>query len=93
MRPSNNQHEKLVLVCTNERTDGRECCVQKGSLELYEKLKTAIKAACQNVRVSKTGCLGNCESGITVAIMPRNIYLGEVTLQDIPEIVRLVRDQ
>ncbi len=93
MKLADNQHEKLVLVCVNERTDGRECCRQKGSAELYEKLKTAVKAVYSNVRVSRTYCLDNCQSGITVALMPQNIYLGEVTEADIPEIIRLLGNQ
>ncbi len=60
------------------------------SLELYHKLKLAIAAVDPRVRVSKTGCLGNCEGGATVAIMPDNIYLGEVKESDIDEIVRRV---
>jgi len=87
MRLADNQYKKLVLVCVNEREDGSNCCGQKGSLELYHKLKTAVKAAALPVRVSRAQCLGNCESGITVALMPENIYFGEVTEVDIPEII------
>lgn len=101
MRLSDHQHKKLILVCVNVREDGAECCGQKGSLDLYHKLKAAVKEEAignrqkagepiQNIRVSKTGCLGNCESGITVALMPENVYLGEVTEADIPEIVRRI---
>lgn len=84
------QFRKIVLVCTNEKPDGRPCCAQKLSFETFQKLKLAIAAVDPTIRVSKTGCLGNCESGATVAIMPDNIYLGEVKESDIDEIVRLV---
>ena len=90
MRLADNQHKKLVLVCVNEREDGSNCCGQKGSLELYHKLKTAVKAAVSGVRVSRCLCLGNCESGMTVALMPENVYLGEVTEADIPAIVEQI---
>lgn len=90
MRLSDKQHEKLVLVCVNERSDGRVCCGRRGSMDLYEKLKAAIKAAYTNVRVSRSYCLDNCESGITVALMPENVYFGEVVETDIEEIVRRV---
>ncbi len=92
MRLSDNQYKKLVLVCVNVREDGAECCGAKGSLDFYHKLKSAVKAAVPGVRVSRSMCLGNCESGITVALMPENVYLGEVSEVDIPEIVRRVRE-
>ncbi|NBS41160.1 (2Fe-2S) ferredoxin domain-containing protein [bacterium] len=81
---------KLVLVCTNERTDGTECCAMKGSVELHKKLKEAVKAVTHDVRVSKTGCLDRCSAGATVVIMPDNVWLGQVTEEDIPEIVKLI---
>lgn len=43
------------------------------------------------IRVSKTGCLGNCESGATIAIMPKNVYFGEVKEEDIPEIIEMLK--
>ena len=92
MRRANCQHEKLVLVCVNDREDGLSCCGQKSSLELYHKLKTAVKAVYQNVRVSRCLCLGNCQSGITVALMPQNIYLGEVQEADIPKILEMISE-
>lgn len=97
MRLADHQFETLVLVCVNEREDGKECCAQKGSPALYEQLKqeirntqTNVPASQQKIRVSKTGCLGNCSSGITVAVFPESIYFGEVTEADIPTIVDLV---
>ena len=86
------QFSQIVLVCTNERTDGRECCSQKTSPEFYHALKIAVAGLDPTIRVSKTGCLGNCETGATVAIMPKNIYLGKVSEKDIPEILELLRD-
>ncbi len=97
MRLADHQFETLLLVCVNDREDGRECCAQKGSLALYETFKQAIRqqqvaipSAQQKIRVSKTGCLGNCSSGITVAIFPESMYFGDVHEEDIPEIVDLV---
>ena len=91
MRLSDKQFSKLVLVCTNERADGRECCAQKASPELHHALKMAVAAMDPTIRVSKTGCLGNCESGATVAIMPKNVYLGNVKESDIPEILEMLK--
>ena len=89
MQPLPKKYRKLVLVCTNVRDDGRECCGMKGSAELHKKLKEAMKAADLTIRVSKSGCLDRCSEGCTVAIMPDDIWLGGVVEADIPEIVRL----
>lgn len=97
MRLADHSYEVLVLVCVNEREDVKACCAQKGSLVLYEHIKSAIRKqeedfpdSRKKIRVSKTGCLGNCSSGITVAIMPDNLYFGEVAEKDVKEIVELV---
>ncbi len=82
-------HRKLLLVCTNERLDGRECCAMGNAVELHKKLKEAMKAVDLTVRVSKTGCLDRCKDGPTVVLMPDNKWFGGVTEVDIPEIVRI----
>ena len=90
MRPADKPFRKLVLVCTNERTDGRECCAQKGAVDLHYKLKMAVAGVDPSIRVSKSGCLDNCSTGITVVIQPDNVWLARVQEQDIPELVALV---
>lgn len=90
MRKADIQYKKLVLVCVNEREAEKGCCATKGSVDFYPKLKAAVKAFDPEIRVSRTGCLGNCLSGVTVAIMPDNIYLGEVEEGDIDEILKLL---
>ncbi len=90
MKEADLKYKKLVLVCTNDRENGKECCHQKGSADLHQKLKQAVKAVDLQVRVSRTGCLGNCLSGASVVIMPDDIWLGEVTEDDIDEIIQLI---
>lgn len=79
---------KLVLVCVNDREDGRDCCAQKGATELHKKLKFAVSAVDPRIRVSKSGCLDQCSIGVTVVIMPDNIWFGRVMEHDIPELVK-----
>lgn len=89
MRHPNLQYSKLILICVNER-EGKECCANAHAEELYYALKTQCAAIDPSIRVSKTGCLGNCLSGPIVVIQPDNIWLGEVKESDIPEIIKLV---
>lgn len=90
MRPANLSYKKLVLVCVNELENGESACGQKGSLAIHQEIKTQIKAIDPTIRVSKSGCLGNCAEGITVVIMPDNKWFSEVTMEDIPELVKII---
>ncbi|HTK59675.1 MAG TPA: (2Fe-2S) ferredoxin domain-containing protein [Candidatus Baltobacteraceae bacterium] len=88
MQDIGKKYRKVVLVCTNVKENGKECCGMKGAEEIRLKLKEEMKKADLTVRVSKSGCLDRCTEGVTVAIMPDDIWLGGVTEADIPEIVK-----
>lgn len=88
MQDIGKKYRKVVLVCTNMKENGKECCGMKGAEEIRLKLKEEMKKADLTVRVSKSGCLDRCSEGVTVAIMPDDIWLGGVTKADIPEIVK-----
>lgn len=87
MRTAEIQYRKLVLVCTNSRADGSNCCALRGAVDIFDQLKAAVKERFTDVRVVRTGCLNNCLAGISVVIMPDDIWLGEVTEADIPELL------
>ena len=89
MLPAPVTYRSVVLVCTNERTDGKACCAARGSLDLHKKLKEAIKAIDPTVRVIRASCLNNCEAGPTVAVMPQNKWFVGVEEKDLEEIVAL----
>ena len=90
MKEAENPYKKLVLVCVNEREPGVQCCKHRGSFDLYHKLKLAVAAHDPEIRVSRTGCLANCSTGITVVIQPDNRWLGHVTENDIDEIISML---
>ncbi|HJO42196.1 MAG TPA: hypothetical protein QF508_02185 [Candidatus Thalassarchaeaceae archaeon] len=72
--------EKLRLhafICTNQRDPekARECCAEKNSLNLMRKLKRAARTAgITDVRINKSGCLDNCEQGISCVVYPDGIW-------------------
>jgi (2Fe-2S) ferredoxin len=88
MQDIGKKYRKVVLVCTNVKENGKECCGMKGGEEIRLKLKEEMKKTDLTVRVSKSGCLDRCTEGVTVAIMPDDTWLGGVTEADIPEIVK-----
>jgi len=91
MKNVDTNYRKLVLVCQNQREGGQNCCMNRGAGELYPALKEAVKAAMSDVRVSRSGCLDQCATGAMVVIMPDDVWLGEVTVDDIPAIVKMVQ--
>ena len=88
MQDIGKKYRKVVLVCTNMKENGKECCAMKGAADLHLKLKEEMKKADLTVRVSKTGCLDRCSDGPAVAIMPDDAWFGGVTEEDIPDIIR-----
>ena len=80
-----------VFVCLHERPAGdpRGSCLEKGSDGLLKQLKNACKeAGLDDVRVNKSGCLDNCEQGISIAVYPENVWYGHVTPGDVTELTR-----
>lgn len=84
--------ERHVWVCTNRRADDhpRGSCAAKGSEALVEELKRASKGAGQGarIRVMSSSCIDHCEHGITAAVMPDDVLLGQLTSADVPALVR-----
>lgn len=84
--------ERHVLVCLNTRPPGnpKGSCGEKGSEEVFERLKSMVKggALADRVIVNRTNCLKHCSRGITVAVYPENVWYGGVKLEDVEEIYR-----
>ena len=83
--------EHHVLVCLNARPPGnpKGSCAEKGSEEVFDRLKSMVKerGLGQRVIVNRTNCLKHCSRGITVAVYPDNVWYARVTAADLPEIV------
>jgi (2Fe-2S) ferredoxin len=83
--------ERHVLVCLNARPPGnpKGSCAEKGSEEVFDRLKAMAKerGLGQRVIVNRANCLKHCSRGITVAVYPENVWYARVTPADLPEIV------
>ena len=75
---------KHVLVCANAD------CADRGSIALVVALRREIAAAgrTRDIRVTRTGCMGRCGEGPTVAVYPDGIWYRGVTERDAVELVR-----
>lgn len=76
MKPiDTSQMQVHVLVCTNERPEGKSCCKRVGGEEFYFRLKNQLtdKGLRSTHWSTRTGCLSHCNDvGCTVAIYRRN---------------------
>ena len=83
--------EHHVLVCLNARPPGnpKGSCAEKGSEELFDRLKSMVKerGLGQRIIVNRTNCLKHCSRGITVAVWPYNLWYSGVTAADVDEIL------
>ncbi len=79
-----------IFVCTNQRTGSeRLSCGETHGLELVAEFKKQLKDLKVNLktRANKSGCLGICDFGPTVAIYPEGTFYVGVKKQDVKEII------
>ena len=80
---NNRTYQKEVIVC------GGTGCMSSGNDKILENLQNKVKELGleSEIRIVKTGCVGFCEKGPIVKIMPDNTFYAEVTPDDVDEIV------
>ncbi len=79
-----------IFVCTNQREgNDKLSCGDAQGIELVGEFKKHIKKLNVNlkVRANKSGCLGICDFGSTVAIYPDGKFYVGVKKEDVKEIV------
>jgi len=83
--------EKHIFICGNQRPPShpRGCCDPEGRAALQklfkEKLKTrGLKG---QVRANQAGCLDQCEHGPNLVVYPDAVWYGNVTADDVDEII------
>jgi (2Fe-2S) ferredoxin len=88
MEVLNSGFEKLILICLNDRSDGRASCRPRGAAEVHAAFKEWVRqrGLSGRVRVSKSGCLDQCDRGTTVVVLPEFCWYGGVTLDDVERI-------
>ena len=76
-------YESYVLVC------GGTACCSSGGTTVVETFKKELEAAGlkDKVQVVVTGCLGFCEQGPIVKILPQGTFYVQVKAEDVKEIV------
>lgn len=78
-------YERQLMVCVYG-----PWCRLDGAEEVRARLKTAVKEAglSNELRVTKSGCLGQCGHGPNMVFWPENVWYAGVTPEDVPELVQ-----
>lgn len=83
--------EHHVFCCINKREEGhpRGCCLDKGSEDLRDYMKSRCKdlGLKSNVRINTSGCLDRCELGPVMVIYPDATWYHYETKQDVDDII------
>jgi (2Fe-2S) ferredoxin len=84
-------YEKHILVCTNQKASGKQCCALSGGEPYFEYLKERLLElelhGPGKIRVSKTGCLGRCSLGPCIVIYPEGVWYTYSSKMDIDRII------
>ncbi len=83
-------YRRLILVCGHERASGEDACANRGSAEIHRGLKEYVKSKGLKglCRVARSSCLGLCETGPSLCVLPENVWYSRVTPADVEEIRR-----
>jgi len=80
-----------VFVCTSCRLNGSQkgFCYNKKAVSVVQKFVEEIEARdlSNEVLVTVAGCFGICDKGPVVVIYPEGAWYGNVSVEDVPEIV------
>ncbi len=80
-----------ILVCNNQRAGSEKLsCGGAHGLELVAEFKKQLKELKVGLktRANKSGCLGICDFGPTVAIYPEGTFYVGVQKEDVKEIIQ-----
>ena len=82
-----------IFICTNDRQGARRSCADGQAAEIASALKERLRQLHPNdVRVSRSLCMGRCDQGPNLMIYPRGIWYSQVRIEDVETIVQKVDD-
>ena len=81
-------YQSYVLIC------GGTACFSGGGDKIVEEFKAQLKSQGldSTVQVVATGCLGFCEQGPIVKILPQGTFYVQVKQEDVKEIITVFQE-
>lgn len=82
---------KKVLVCINRRyTLGQPSCAARGSEQLAHAIEKEITRRHLNLQVECVLCLGFCDRGPNLRLMPGGPFLHHISQDDFQETMKFI---
>ncbi|BCM24181.1 hypothetical protein ZMTM_04400 [Methyloradius palustris] len=79
--------DKKVIVCIKHRTSAHQpSCAAKGSEALAKQIEQMIIAKGLMLSVERFKCLGCCDQGINIKLVPEGPFLHGLTLENLDEL-------
>jgi len=80
-----------VFFCLNRREDGADCCTDHGAEQMFDYMKSRVKALKLNgkdkVRINRAGCFDRCAEGPLMVVYPEAVWYTFIDQADIDEII------
>lgn len=84
-------HKYLILVCNSHmpKQQNTGCCHDRGGDQVLAQFQSRIESLGleTEVHIKSSGCLSNCSMGVSAKIFPGSYLYGEVTAEDVEEII------
>lgn len=83
---------KRILVCINHRANpNTPSCHARGSQQVLAQLSLQLKQENIKIAVEKVQCLGYCDKGPNVRLVPNGRFFHNVTSESLKEIITATR--
>ena len=83
---------KKILVCINHRANpNTPSCHARGSQQVLAQLSLQLKQENIKIAVEKVQCLGYCDKGPNVRLVPNGRFFHNVTSESLTEIITATR--
>lgn len=83
---------KKLLVCTNYRANpSNPSCAARGSKEIATELTQQLHKQNVQIEVEEIQCLGFCNIGPNLRLMPNGAFFHEVSANKLPKIVKAAK--
>lgn len=92
MDPLQFKPQAHFIICCRSK-ENKKCCSLKSADELVDQLKSWVKKENlkNKIKISKSSCLGFCESGITACLYPQNQWFHNVKLEDMENLKDMLK--
>ena len=80
---------KKILICTHLRANpNNPSCAARGSKQVITALKHALAEKNMPVKIEESPCLGFCEIGPNLRLMPSGEFFHDVSDKDLSAIIK-----